>query len=190
MKGLACLVARRDDDLTRTLELELCAHYDRVTVVECAADCPPCALALADLDLGHISIAALPAERCIGYGRDAATGECPFLPRPFRMAELRAMLTAEADSAVLRPSDDFRTVTVGDMTVSLSHREAAILRLLYLAGGAPVDRGTLTEGVFPEAEAPEDVLNVYIHYLRKKLERNGTRRIRAHRGGGYSLIFD
>lgn len=190
MKGLACLVARKEDDLTRTLELELCALFSRVVTVESAAECPPCAVAVINLDLPHTSAAALPAERCIAFAREVRSAPCPLLARPFRMRELRALLEGDDGSAALRPSDDFRTVTVGDATVSLSDREAALLRLLYQADGSPVSRRALAEGVFPDAEAPEDAINVYIHYLRKKLERNGTRRIRAHRGGGYSLIGD
>ena len=142
-----------------------------------------------DLDHTH-SVAGLPAERVIAYGREARTGACTYLARPFRMVALRALLEGDDNGADLRPSEDFRTVTVGGDTVTLSEREAAVFRLLYLADGAPVSRRTLAEKVFPEAEAPEDAVNVYIHYLRKKLERNGTRRIRAHRGGGYSLIGD
>jgi hypothetical protein len=120
-------------------------------------------------------------ERTVGFS---------LLVRPFRMAALRALCNDGDGEGVLRPSADFRTVTVGSEAVTLSDREALLFRLLYEARGEAVPRRVLAETVFPHAEVPEDSVNVYIHYLRKKLERNKKRIIRGHRGGGYSLLTD
>lgn len=50
-----------------------------------------------------------------------------------------------------------------------------------------VSRDALVRAVFGEEE-DGGRLNLYIHYLRKKIEADGKKRIFAHRGKGYSLI--
>ena len=189
MKGLVCLLADRTEDFSRTVELELAALYERVLTVADPVKIPPCDLLVIDLDHARVPQHTEAARR-IGYTRRERTVAFPILVRPFRMAALRALVTLEEGEVSIRPSSDWRTVTVGSEAIALSDREARIFALLYEAGGAVVSRRTLAEAVFPEAEAPEDSINVYIHYLRKKLERNKKRLIRAHRGGGYSLLID
>ena len=189
MKGLVCLLAARNDDFSRTVELELCELCERVLLVEEPERIPPCELLIIDLDFARVPQHTEAARR-IGYARRERAVGFPLLLRPFRMAALRALITGAGTEAPLRPSADFRTVTVGSEAVSLSEREATIFRLLYEAGGEVVCRAALAKAAFPQAEAPEDSVNVYIHYLRKKLERNERRLIRGHRGGGYSLLID
>ena len=189
MKGLVCLLADRTDDFTRTVELELSALCERVLTVDGGDGIPPCELLVIDLDYARAPLHTEAARR-IGYTRRERTLGFPILIRPFRMAALRALLCEENTEEPLRPSGDYRTVTVGSETIVLSDREALLFRLLYEANGAVVARSRLAEAVFPNADAPEDSVNVYIHYLRKKLERNKKRLIRSHRGGGYSLLTD
>ena len=189
MKGLACLLADRTEEFSRTVELELSALYGRVLTVDEPEAIPPCDLLVIDLDHARVPQHTEAARR-LGYARRERTVGFPLLVRPFRMAALRALVTDAEGEISLRPSSDFRTVTVGSEAVALSDREASIFRLLYEASGAVVSRRTLAEAVFPQADAPEDSVNVYIHYLRTKLERNKKRLIRAHRGGGYSLLID
>ena len=189
MKGLICILADRAEDFSRTVALELSAFCERIFVVGDPDEIPPCELLIIDLDYArgpqHIK-----AARRIGYARCERAIGFPLLVRPFRMTELRALIDDAAGESVLFPSADFRTVTVGSEAVMLSEREALLFRMLYEAAGAVVSRKVLADAVFPHADAPEDSINVYIHYLRKKLERNKKRLIRAHRGGGYSLLTD
>lgn len=189
MKGLVCLLADRNEELTRTVELELGELYERVLTLCEGEDIPPCELLVIDLDYVRAPQQATAARR-IGYARKERAVGFPLLGRPFRISALRALIEDRESEAALRPSDDYRTVTVGSETVALSKREALLFRLLYEAGGAPVPREILAEAVFPNAQAQTDSINVYIHYLRKKLERNKKRLIRAHRGGGYSLMTE
>ena len=188
MKGLVCLLADRFEDFSRTVELELSALCERVLVLDDPEAVPPCELLVIDLDYARPQHTE--AAQRIGYSRRARAVGFPLLVRPFRMSALRALLTEREDGHSLRPSADFRTVTVGSESIRLSEREALLFRLLYEAKGAVVSRKHLADAVFPQADAPEDSVNVYIHYLRKKLERNKKRLIRAHRGGGYSLFAD
>jgi hypothetical protein len=190
MKGLACLLSDRTDPYTRTLELELLELFDAVTLLEGGEPVPPCTLLLVDLDLGAPLPRLEDAARVIAFSRTPGKS-APFtvLTRPFRMRELRLLLLPE-EARPLAVGEDFRTVTVGGETVCLTECEATLFRLLYEAGGAPVSRNTLSAAAFPDAEDAEGSLNVYIHYLRKKLERSQRKVIRAHRGGGYSLLLD
>lgn len=184
MNRLACLLADREDPFTQTLEVELSDVFESVRVIAQGGEIPPCSLLVIDLDL-----AAPPAEgeRRIGFTRGGASAPFPVLVRPFPIADLRRLLTSPAEEGALVPSADFRTLMLDGETVTLTEREAQLLRLLYEADGAPVSRETLAHALFPDAEDADGSLTVYIHYLRKKLERNGKRRLRAHRTGGYSL---
>ena len=188
MKGLACLVAVPHDPFAEMLAVELGRLFDRVTLLAPHDAVPPCALRVVDLDAAH----GEPSEGAhrIGYTEKQREATFPVLRRPFAMTELRRLILLPEGAPLLVPSEDFRTVTVEGEPQALTEREAHIFRLLYEAEGAPVSRAYLTREVFPDAREGEDALNVYIHYLRKKLERNGRRLIRAHRGGGYALLLD
>lgn len=184
MSRLACLLADREDPFTQTLAIELSDVFETVRVLAREEEVPPCSLLVADLDY------AVPpgvGERRIGYTREGREAPFPVLGRPFPIGDLRRLLASPEEAGALAPSADFRTLTLDGETVSLTEREAQLFRLLYEADGAPVSREALARALFPEAEDAEGSLTVYIHYLRKKLERNGKRRLHAHRGGGYSL---
>ena len=186
MSRLACLLADLGDPFTATVEIELSEVFEAVRVLARDEEVPPCSLLVTDLDY-----AAPPSrgERRIGYTREDKSAPFPVLRRPFRIAELRHLLALPEEEGPLAPSADFRTLTLDGETVTLTEREAQLLRLLYEAGGEPVSRRALSLALFPEAEDADGSLTVYIHYLRKKLERNGKRRLLAHRGGGYSLLL-
>lgn len=70
--------------------------------------------------------------------------------------------------------------------IALSKTEFHLLRTLTEANGAFVDRETLLKSAF-EPGASQSALNVYIHYLREKLERGETRLIVASRKLGYAM---
>ncbi len=108
----------------------------------------------------------------IGFTREGRTAPFPVFSRPFDEELFLATLEE------LRKADN---------APSLTPTEARLFSLLLEADGAPVSRRALLVGTFGEAEADnEGLLNVYIHYLRQKLERDGKKRIFAHRGRGYS----
>lgn len=190
MSGLCVLLAPRDEDLTRTLELELSDVFDEVTVCESTEGIAGASLLVVDLDIPELSLKGTEgvAERRLGYSRRAdATAPFPVLHRPFRMEEWRRAVQTP-DAPVLSMNKDGTAVLLDGESVALTSREAALLSLLFEADGRPVSREALTRAVFPDADDPDASLNVYVHYLRKKLERNRKRVILAHRGGGYSLL--
>lgn len=77
-------------------------------------------------------------------------------------------------------------VRVDTETITLTQREAAILRELALAHGRAVTRETLMNRVWGAGETPSDgAIEYQIHGLRQKL---GPQRIRTLRGVGYALV--
>lgn len=116
-----------------------------------------------------------------------------FLRRPFLLSEYEACiadLVGEDTPAAHRfvIADDCRAVTVGGKTLLLSDAEARLLAVLARTPNIPVSRETLRREVFPDKT--NSALNVYICYLRKKLESDGVRRLISLRNGGYTLSPD
>ena len=71
--------------------------------------------------------------------------------------------------------------------VDLSKKELELLKLLWSKNGEPVGRQEARDAIFP-AESDSNVVDVYIRYLRKKLDlRFDTRMIVTVRNKGYML---
>ena len=71
-----------------------------------------------------------------------------------------------------------------DATPLLTPTEARLYEALRAVSPHPVSRADLIRTAFGE-KGDEGMLNLYIHYLRKKLEKDGVRRIFVSRGKGY-----
>ena len=119
-------------------------------------------------------------------GMDDAPGE-------ERLAALRQLEQAPAEPvwnrALVRALSHTDT-TVRGAAVELSAREFDLLRLLATNAGRVVTRRALLDGIWgPDFYGDERALDVYIRFLRKKIERDPDRPelIRTVRGVGYSL---
>ena len=140
--------------------------------------------------------------------RDAVTdrvdaldsGADDYLTKPFSFAELLARLRAIARRGpVERPTmlevDDLRLdpaarrVWRGDTEIELSTREFALLELLMRRAGQALSRVQLLEGAWDIAfESRSNVVDVYVRYLREKIDRPFARSsIETVRGVGYRL---
>ena len=129
-------------------------------------------------------------------GLDAGADD--YLGKPFGFAELLARvraLTRRIERPVLPPvlragrvALDPRTHQVfsGDQPVELSPREYALLELLLRNAGHVLSRDQILERVWGyDAEPEPNIVDLYVHYLRKKL---GTRSlIQTVRGAGYTI---
>ncbi|MBQ1603056.1 MAG: response regulator transcription factor [Oscillospiraceae bacterium] len=132
--------------------------------------------------------------------RGLDSGANDYLIKPFSLAELsarlRAMTRKAAGSAdnVLRVADltlDYaaKTVRRAGEEIPLSAREYAILEYLMLNRGTVLSREKIEDHVWNfDYEGGTNVVDVYISYLRKKIdEGRPVRLIHTVRGRGYVL---
>jgi two-component system response regulator MprA len=131
-------------------------------------------------------------------GLDAGADD--YLVKPFSLGELAARLRAlsrrgrpEAGD-VLRSGDitvdvAAREVKVGDDEVELTGTEFALLAYLMRNSGQVLSRDQLREEVWGEGFEPaSNVVDIYVHYLRRKLKGAGASDpIRTVRGLGYAF---
>jgi two-component system response regulator TctD len=128
-------------------------------------------------------------------------GADDYLAKPFELAELEARV-----KALLRRSQGNQSVTLtcgalafdtisrifhyGGEMLALTPREHAVLEVLVTRAGRVVSKEKLFDEVFAlDDDARPDAIEIYIHRLRKKLERTGAGRvaITTLRGLGYLL---
>ena len=77
----------------------------------------------------------------------------------------------------------------GQRSLALTAREFSLLQLLLHQAGEVVSRDTILQVVWPDqTSAASNIIEVYVRYLRQKLELGGERRlIHTVRGQGYCL---
>lgn len=81
---------------------------------------------------------------------------------------------------------DDRCAYLGDESIRLTDAEARLLSELISADGGFVSRDTLRSRIWPDTDN-DGVVNVYIHYLREKLEVHGEKIIISSRKEGYKI---
>jgi two-component system OmpR family response regulator len=128
-------------------------------------------------------------------------GADDYLVKPFDFGELLARLRAltrrdpsERPAVIevgdLRIDPARRVVTRAGRNIELTMREFAVLHFLARHAGKVVSREQLLEHVWDEShDGSTNVVDVYVSYLRRKLERRPPRRrvIRTVRGVGFVL---
>jgi two-component system, OmpR family, copper resistance phosphate regulon response regulator CusR len=132
--------------------------------------------------------------------RGLNAGADDFLVKPFAAAELVARAHAVLRRRA-RPAQDVFTfedlqvnrvsheVSRAGRTIELSPKEYALLEFLLRSPGQPVPRNAIIEEVWRmHRDAITNVVDVYINYLRRKIDADSDRPlIRTVRGVGYQI---
>ena len=161
------LILTTDGYLFQKIRLELEGELECVTAG--SAD-----IVLADVDtIGKAPFGALTLSR---------TGNAD-ISLPFRLGELKERL-APRETKALTLGD--KCAMLDGRSIRLTDVEFSLLKAIYSRGGAYVKREELLQEVWG-GSADSGVINVYVHYLREKLEVSGERVILASRGEGYKI---
>lgn len=133
-------------------------------------------------------------------GFDAGADD--YLPKPFEFTELiariRALLRRSAGSsgqattlviADLTLNLLNRTASRGGKTIDLTHKEFNLLELLVRNQGRVLDRSFIYDRVWdPNYDTESNTVDIYIHFLRKKIDQGAPQRlIHTVKGVGYMI---
>lgn len=165
-------VCTKNKYLLRLIELELSEHE------VCEFDGKDADVILADADSPDVA-----EDRGIRVIRLSAKGAEGAFRLPLPRGELGRLIISPEPHIRLLPND--RSALLDGKRIRLTLQEYKLLEILINDGGEYVTRERITEEVFETGG--DSLINVYIHYLRKKLESDGRKIIYSSRKHGYKI---
>jgi DNA-binding response OmpR family regulator len=147
----------------------------------------------------HLPVLMLTARDAVEHRVDGLrAGADDYLVKPFAFAELLARIDALGrrtrrrrilEHGPVMLDVDARTVTVDGHPVELTAKEFDLLACLFRHAGQVLSRMALKEYVWDFSfDAKTKVVDLYVHYVRRKLERAGAPDvIETVRGVGYAV---
>ncbi len=103
---------------------------------------------------------------------------------PFALGTLKTLIKDECDT--LKLSDTDKCAYLRGERIKLTDVEYSLFSLLFLKRGEYASRDEILDTVWG-GEKDEGVINVYVHYLREKLEAHGEKIIISSRKCGYKI---
>lgn len=137
----------------------------------------PFALCLFDIDTvqGEIPNGALTMSRSNGAD----------IKIPFKLGAV-ASLAKEERSSLLEIDKSARCAVLRGEKIKLTEVEFSLFSLIFSKRGEYAEREEILTSVW-NGEKDAGVINVYVHYLREKLEKNGEKIIISSRKCGYKI---
>lgn len=207
------MIAVKNDRFARMLALEFSERGFSVTVAtaknEMSEHRRSAQLALIDAAyLTESPLPVLPQDTVVlGYANELnqiASAELTkyyVVTRPFSVDKLfddlfeadalkrtLSMPKKKSPTEFLALDEENRTIYFKGKQVSLTKKEFLLLDLLYRNRGNPVSRAQAMESVFNDTTDGTNVVDVYVNYLRAKIDRPfGIQLISTVRGKGYMI---
>lgn len=174
MKSVAIVTA--DGYLFQKLRLELLESRDFFVHTD-ASDCDICFL---DADTAKTEDASGRVIRLSRYGKEGCA------PLPLPIGEAIRLAGVGSEGAILSLLASERCAVLRGERIRLTEIEFSLISALYERGGEYCTREELMRRVW-KSEGQSGVINVYIHYLREKLEGRGEKIIISSRKNGYAI---
>lgn len=162
-----------DKYLYRRIELELAG------AAEVTSDTSSAELLIIDID-------GAPSPEVSGRSITLSRRSSADLSIPFPRGSLHALIDGGAKSTARLSLDrEARVAALDGRAIPLTRQEAALLAFLIDKGGEFASREEISREVW--GGASDGLINIYVHYLREKLEGSGERIILSSRSQGYRI---
>ncbi len=188
---MKAVIYTADDEISALLALELedCG-FDVLTVESDAEyEKEKAGAVLTVLDLDCAEAPKNPEGRVVSFSRKAGHAVGRFLARPFDMSEFLSACTdfsEQKEKINIRLIPSKCTAVINGAEYRLSLKEFELFSLLYAENGRAVDKDAIRQRLWTSDNAAENAVNLYIHYLRRRLGEYGSI-IAVKRGGGYYI---